>query len=218
MGARRPTIPLNVNRRRRPGAGAAWVAFAAALLLAATLVHANPNPRALVEQTTERVMAVLDERGEELADDPVALYEAMAPIVQEHIDFERISARILGPAWRDADADTRERFIREFQRSLLRTYGGALDDYRGFEATVRGTRQRGDAVQVGMDIRRGDTSARVIYYLEERADGWKLVDISAEGVSLVHNFREDFRARLRDQSLESIIDTMERRNREIGFE
>lgn len=193
-------------------------ALGLALLVFLGSVFAADDPRRLVEETTHKVLAVLDERGDELADNPVALYDALGPIVQPHIDFERISSRILGPAWRDADDELRERFTREFQRSLVRTYGGALDDYRGFEAVIRGSRQRGRGVQVGMDIRRGDTSARVIYQLEDHGDGWKLVDITAEGVSLIHNFREDFRARLRDGDLEEIVDRMEKRNQDIGFE
>ncbi|MFP4147375.1 MAG: ABC transporter substrate-binding protein, partial [Halorhodospira sp.] len=60
--------------------------------------------------------------------------------------------------------------------------------------------------------------ARLLYQLEEIDGAWKLVDVTAEGVSLVHNYREDFRAQLRDKDLEAVIEEMAERNREIGFE
>ncbi len=179
---------------------------------------AQSDPRVLVEETTDRVLALLEEHGAEIVGDPVAMYEVLGPVVIPHIDFNHIGARVLGPFWRDADAETRERFVVEFRRSLLRTYGTALEDYRGFDAQVLGARRRDGEVQVGMDIRRGEVNARVIYVLHQTDDGWKLIDLIAEGVSLVHNYREDFRARLRDRSLEEIIHDMAQRNREIGFQ
>lgn len=178
---------------------------------------AQSDPRVLVEETTDQVLALLEEHGADIAGDPVAMYEVLGPVVIPYIDFDHIGSRVLGPYWRDADDATRERFIVEFRRSLLRTYGTALEDYSGFEAETLGARRRDGTVQVGMEVRRGDVSARVIYVLHETGDSWKLIDIVAEGVSLVHNYREDFRARLRERSLDEVIEAMARRNREIGF-
>ncbi len=182
------------------------------------VAQAKPDPRALVERVTQEVLEVFEERGEELAGDPVAIYEALAPIVEPHIDYDRIGARILGPHWRDADDATRERFVQEFQRSLLRTYASSMEEYQGVDVRILGSRQRDGGVQVGMEVGAGDSRARVLYRLEAQDDAWKLVDVTAEGVSLIHNYREDFRARLRDHTLEEVIEQMAERNREIGFE
>ncbi|MFW6278123.1 MAG: MlaC/ttg2D family ABC transporter substrate-binding protein [Halorhodospira sp.] len=182
-------------------------------------VAAQPSsPHALVEEITDEVLGVLEEQGEALTEDPVAFYETLAPIVEPHIAYDRIGARMLGPHWRDADEQTRERFVQEFQRSLLRSYASSLEDYQGVEVRILGSRRRDSAVQVGMEVGSGDDRARLLYQLEEIDGAWKLVDVTAEGVSLVHNYREDFRAQLRDKDLEAVIEEMAERNREIGFE
>ena len=197
---------------------ALMLALALALALGAGQAVAKPDPRQVVEEVTDEVLRVLEEHGEEIAGDPVALYDKLAPVVEPHIDYDRIGARILGPHWRDADEQTRERFVTEFQRSLLRTYASSMEDYQGVDVRILGSRQRDGGVQVGMEVGSGDSRARILYRLEEREDAWKLVDVTAEGVSLIHNYREDFRSRLRDRDLETVIEEMAQRNREIGFE
>ncbi|MCG5541092.1 MULTISPECIES: MlaC/ttg2D family ABC transporter substrate-binding protein [unclassified Halorhodospira] len=197
---------------------ALMLALALALALGAGQAVAKPDPRQVVEEVTDEVLRVLEEHGEEIAGDPVALYDKLAPVVEPHIDYDRIGARILGPHWRDADEQTRERFVTEFQRSLLRTYASSMEDYQGVDVRILGSRQRDGGVQVGMEVGSGDSRARILYRLEEREDAWKLVDVTAEGVSMIHNYREDFRSRLRDRDLETVIEEMAQRNREIGFE
>jgi len=207
-----------VNRWGRSLALMLALALALALALGAGQAVAKPDPRQVVEEVTDEVLRVLEEHGEEIAGDPVALYDKLAPVVEPHIDYDRIGARILGPHWRDADEQTRERFVTEFQRSLLRTYASSMEDYQGVDVRILGSRQRDGGVQVGMEVGSGDSRARILYRLEEREDAWKLVDVTAEGVSMIHNYREDFRSRLRDRDLETVIEEMAQRNREIGFE
>ncbi|ABM62881.1 MlaC/ttg2D family ABC transporter substrate-binding protein [Halorhodospira halophila] len=205
---------FKVNRWTRSLA----VSMALLLALAFGQAVAKPDPRQVVQEVTDEVMRVLEEHGEEIAGDPVALYDKLAPVVEPHIDYDRIGARILGPHWRDADGETRDRFVTEFQRSLLRTYASSMEDYEGFDVRILGSRQRDGGVQVGMEVGSGDSRARILYRLEESDDAWKLVDVTAEGVSLIHNYREDFRSRLRGKDLKTVIDEMAERNREIGFE
>ena len=199
------------------GIGIRALALALGLAVAGSAL-AKPGPREVVEQVSSDVLQLIEERGDELAGDPVATYEAFAPLVEPHIDYDRIGARMLGPHWRDASEATRERFVEEFQRSLVRTYASRMEELGEVDMRIMGTRQRDGGVQVGMEVGSGDDRARVVYRLEERPEAWKLVDVTAEGVSLVHNYREDFRSRLRDRDLEAVIEEMAERNREIGFE
>ena len=205
---------------RYKGLGAIGLALGVALALAGVTAAQSAGPEEVVDEVTHELLEVLDERGEELADAPVALYDTLAPLIEPHIAYDRIGARILGPYWREADADTRQRFIREFQRSLLRTYASRMEDYQGDVAIrILGSRPRDGGAQVGMEVDTGSGSpTRILYRLEQQDGAWKLVDVTAEGVSLIHNYREDFRSRLREKDLETVIDEMAARNRELGFE
>lgn len=184
---------------------------------------APPGPRQVVEQVTREVLELLEERSDELLEDRVALYEAVEPIVGPHVAVERVAEQVLGPHWRRADPELQARFVNAFQQSLVRTYGSTIGEYRGLEVRVLGVRRdprRDNVAQVGMDIHTGSGSpARVLYEMERQEDGhWRLINLTAEGISLVQNYREDFRSRLRDRTLEEEVARMEARNEEVGLE
>lgn len=203
------------NRALRTGLGVLVVlALFAISLFWSGAADAKQHPRVIVEETSDRIMQLLEERGEELAGNPVKAYQQFAPIIEPMIDFDRIGSRILGPYWRNADEETRNAFMTEFKRSLVRTYASSMEEYEGLEFEVLGSRQRGDEMQVGVEIEGG---SRAIFHFHESPQAWSLEDITFEGVSIVQNFREDFRSRLRDKDLAAVIENMAEKNREIGF-
>ena len=175
---------------------------------------AKQHPREIVEEISNQVIQVFDEHADELQDKPVKTYEKLEPIVAPYIDFARIGERILGPHWRSADNDTQERFVTEFKRSLVRTYASSMENYQGVELRILGSRQRDGEMQVGVEL--GGEST-VIFEFSESPEAWKLKDVTFEGISIIQNFREDFRSRLRDKDLQTVIAEMAERNREIGF-
>ncbi|MBK1734091.1 hypothetical protein CKO15_02095 [Halorhodospira abdelmalekii] len=208
---------LDSSVRRSPPwlASAVVAAFVALFALGwSGALEAKTHPRAIVEETSAEVMRLIEEEAEQIGDDPVKIYETFAPVILPHIDFDRIGARMLGPHWRDADGETRERFMTEFQRTLVRTYAANLQEHEGTAFRVLGSRQRDGEMQVGVEIEGG---ARGVFHFQERPDAWRVVDITFEGISMVQNYREDFRARLRDKDLKEIIEEMATRNQEIGF-
>ncbi|RLK46885.1 phospholipid transport system substrate-binding protein [Alkalispirillum mobile] len=205
----------------------AFKTFLVGLILLAwslpALADEPPGPRQVVERVTQEVLDLLDEQADELLEDRVALYEAIEPIVGPHVAVERVAEQILGPHWRRADPELQERFLVAFERSLVRTYGSTIGEYRGLDVRVLGVRRdpnRDNVAQVGMDIRTGSGSpARVLYEMERQEDGhWRLINLTAEGISLVQNYREDFRSRLRERSLEEEVERMERRNADAGLQ
>ncbi len=205
----------------------AFKTFLVGLILLAwslpALADEPPGPRQVVERVTQEVLDLLDEQADELLEDRVALYEAIEPIVGPHVAVERVAEQILGPHWRRADPELQERFLVAFERSLVRTYGSTIGEYRGLDVRVLGVRRdpnRDNVAQVGMDIRTGSGSpARVLYEMERQEDGhWRLINLTAEGISLVQNYREDFRSRLRERSLEEEVERMERRNTDAGLQ
>jgi phospholipid transport system substrate-binding protein len=178
------------------------------------MVGAKQHPREIVEGLIAEATQLLEEHGEQIEGDPVKAYRLFEPLITPHIDFAAIGERMLGPHWRNADERTRERFITEFKRSLVRTYASSMEEYEGLDVRVLGTRQRGDEMQVGIEVEGG---SRAIFHFADGPSGWQLEDVTFEGVSIVQNFREDFRSRLEDKELPAVIQEMAARNREIGF-
>ncbi|MCG5529596.1 ABC transporter substrate-binding protein [Halorhodospira halochloris] len=204
---------ISKSLRTRVGLLVVLALFTLAFVWSAA-ADAKQHPREIVDEVSSKVVALLDEYGDELKDDPVRTYEKFAPIIEPHVDFERIGARMLGPHWRDADAETRESFINEFKRSLVRTYASSMEEYKDLDFRILGSRQRDAGIQVGVEVEGG---SRVLFRFIDSSDAWKLEDVTFEGVSVVQNYREDFRSRLRDKDLPEVVEDMRARNQEIGF-
>ena len=56
-------------------------------------------------------------------------------VIEPHIDFNRISALVLGKLWRKASKDERKQFKKEFHTLLVRTYSRAFVEFEDW--TVR---------------------------------------------------------------------------------
>jgi len=173
-----------------------------AILLAALVVLAVPafaagsktpevSARRVAERTVEQVIAVLNESGASEA----SRRDRIAAIAYEHFDFETMSKLVIARPWRKFTKTERTEFIAEFKTHLARSYGRRLGRYEGVQLQVVGEvpEQRGD-VTVKSEIVGGQFDGATIDYRSRAKGGeWLVIDVIIEGVSLVSNFRSQFK-------------------------
>ena len=196
------------------------LAAAIVLLLSALLVQVaaraagEVSPQELVRDTSTRMLAALREEHEAIAHDSGRLYELVSTIVLPYFDFERMSMWVLGKNWRVATPDQRARFVDEFRRLLVRTYGTALSSYADEEIVylplLGGDRE--DRVTVRTEIEQAGSTIPISYSMYKGSDGWKVYDVVISGVSLVTNYRSTFGTIIRDKGMDSLIMQMSKRN------
>lgn len=118
-------------------------------------------------------------------------------IAYQQIDFETLSRLTLGRYWRDLSADQRAAFVEAFRTHLSNIYGALLNGYGGEDVTVAGDHREPDGdwtVQlrvIGTLNGARQELAKVDCRLRRKAE-WKVIDVSAAGVSLVALFRAQF--------------------------
>lgn len=139
-------------------------------------------------------------------------------VIYPQVDFNRLSALVLGRHWKEANRDQQERFKKEFKTLLVRTYSRAFLEFK--EWTVRflplhmndGDKKLIVKTEV---LQPGQQPIGVDYRMALTRDGWKVYDITIEGVSLVTNYRNSFKTEIeRTGSLDGVIDTLATRNAE----
>jgi phospholipid transport system substrate-binding protein len=139
-------------------------------------------------------------------------------VIYPQVDFNRISALVLGRHWKDATRDQQERFKKEFKTLLVRTYSRAFIEFK--EWTVRFLplhMNEGDKKLIVKTevLQPGQQPIGVDYRMVLTREGWKAYDITIEGVSLVTNYRNSFKTDIeRTGSLEGVISTLATRNAE----
>jgi len=195
------------------------------LLLAGLLLvwtqadSAEISPQGLVRDTSTRVLSALQEEKEVIEKNPGRLYELVAEIVLPYFDFRRMSQWVLGRYWQTATPKQREQFVREFRSLLVRTYGNALSGYAGEKVSylplevAEGTGR----VSVQTEIEQpGSNPIPVTYYMYLQDGGWKVYDVSINGVSLVMNYRSSFGRTIREDGMDALVEQLVKLNGDGG--
>jgi phospholipid transport system substrate-binding protein len=133
-------------------------------------------------------------------------------------DFDKISALVLGKLWKDATPDERERFKKEFQTLLVRTYSRAFVEFKDWSIRFLPLEMETDATKVIVKtevLQPGLQPVAVNYRMLLNNGEWKAYDIMIEGVSLVTNYRTTFSSEVQTKgSLSAVIDSLAKRNTE----
>jgi len=174
--------------------------------------------QALVMRTTDEILTRLRGERETLPKREARVNQLLVEIVLPHFDFDGISASVLGKYWRNADAQQRQRFREAFKALLLHTYAVALldnlDTTIEFE-TLRAPPGAND-VTVRTSVPQGSEFPLPVNYSMELIDGeWKVYDVEIDGLSLVANYRTTFGHEINKSGLESLINTLETRSRDL---
>lgn len=178
--------------------------------------QAPADPQQRVIDTTERMLAALDEHGAQLEQQPALIYELVGEIVLPHFDFVRMSAWVLGKYWPRASLEQKRRFVPAFRQLLVRTYAIALLEYRGQRIEylpLRGDPASGEVTVRSRITQPGKPPIALYYTLWRHDDRWRVYDISVDGISLVANYRTSFASEIKAHGLDALIARLEQHNR-----
>jgi len=183
-----------------------------AALLPGAWASAAVAPDEFVQEAVDLLAEGLDGRRDELAADKKALYSLIDDILLPRFDRRFAAAQVLARNWRVASDEQKERFVGAFYTSLLHRYAdGVLEfDYNQIEVLpFRGDDSRPLATVKTIVKLDDGTKVPVNYTLKKRDDGWRMFDVTIEGVSYVRNFRAEFDAEIKASSLEAVIQRLE---------
>jgi len=177
---------------------------------ASGVAHAAEGPTAVVQQTADAVVAVLAEKS--LTADRKR--EKIQDIVYAHFDFNTLSRLVLARNWKQLSAAQQGEFVEEFKKHLSITYGKNVESYKNEHAVVTGDREEsgGDWTVKTKIVRPSAADILVDYRLRKEDDGWKVIDVIIEGVSLVANFRSQFQEIVSNQGPQKLIELLREKN------
>jgi phospholipid transport system substrate-binding protein len=99
---------------------------------------------------------------------------------------------------------------------LIRTYSGALAQYRDNTINVKPLRAAADAKEVTIYtevIQPGAAPVPVDYSVVLSSDGkWRCYDVAVGGVSLVTNYRDDFNQQIKTGGVDGLLKSMIAKN------
>ena len=137
-------------------------------------------------------------------------------VINPHVDFNRISALVLGKLWKKATREEKVRFKREFQTLLVRTYSRAFVEFKDWSVRYLPYKLKDGDKKVIVKtqiLQPGIQPLAVNYRMVLTKGEWKVYDIMIEGVSLVTNYRTSIKNEVKKYgSLSAVIDELARKN------
>jgi phospholipid transport system substrate-binding protein len=186
-------------------------------LLFSSVAYAQTNPVTELNSIADQLINKLKENKTTLKDNPAQVYSIANDILVPYADINEMAKRVLPPKiWNSASSSQRSEFSRQFTTLLVHTYASALANYTDQTIhffPVRGGYAGKSTVQVSSQIERPDgPPVNVSYRLVAEGSGWKLYDLSVEGISMLGSFRSQFAEQLSKGDIESLIATLKEHN------
>ena len=202
-----------------PTRRAALAACCAAALLAlpALARAADEAPDALVKRVSSDVLESLRKDAAVRNGDIAKIVRLVDERVMPHVNFRRMTAAAVGPAWRSATPAQQQSLQDAFKTLLVRTYAGALAQVTDQSIAVKPLRAApGDKdVLVRTEIRGRGEPIQLDYRLEQTPGlgaGWKIYNLNVLGVWLVETYRSQFAAEINAHGIDGLIATLAARN------
>jgi phospholipid transport system substrate-binding protein len=137
--------------------------------------------------------------------------------VMPHVNFLRMTASAVGPAWRQATPEQQKRLQEEFKILLVRTYAGALTQVNDQTIVVKPLRAAADdkEVLVRTEVRGKGDPIQLDYRVEKTPDGtaWKVYNMNVLGIWLVENYRSQFAQEINAKGIDGLVASLADRNK-----
>lgn len=198
---------------------AASLATAAALFGAASFAHAaDEAPDAMIKRLSDEVLTIIRTDKSVQSGDINRIMAVVDSKIMPNVNFQRMTASAVGPAWRQATPEQRKRLQDEFKLLLVRTYSGALSQISEESVVVKPLRaQPTDTdVVVRSEIRGRGDPIQLEYRLEKTpgdGTGWKIYNLNVLGVWLVETYRSQFQQEISTKGVDGLIASLAERNR-----
>lgn len=171
-------------------------------------------PQLGIEKASEQLRVKMQDKN--FLNDFNAVNQFVETAIYPYVDFDRVSALVLGQNWKQASADDKVRFTKEFKTLLVRTYSRAFIEFKDWSIRYLPLQMEPGATKVVVNtevLQPGLQPIGVSYRMILVNGEWKAYDIMIEGVSLVTNYRSSFNNEIaRSGSLHSLIEDLAKRN------
>lgn len=187
------------------------------LLLVVLPAQAATGPEKLIKDTSDKVIAEIKENADRYQSDPQSIYQLVDEVVLPHFDFTAMTDLALGRYKDDVAADQKPTIVKAFRQLLVRTYSSALLEYTDqmlIYLPMEGSEDSGQVVVRTEIEQQGGFPIPINYSLRLGDNGWKVIDISVDEVSLVTNYRSSFARAIKKDGVGGLIKTLQERNQE----
>lgn len=183
---------------------------------------ADDTPVELLQSTSRNMIDDLNQHKSQLGKNPLIVNQMVEKHLLPHIDFITASRWVLGKHWRRASKQQKLQFIREFRSLLVRFYSAALADFTQSHELdhdmitflpMRNNEEEKDVTIRSIVHSPSGKQVPVNYSMHKTSKGWKVYDVSVEGVSIITTYRTSFANEIKQQGVDGLIASLAAKNK-----
>ncbi len=172
---------------------------------------ADTLPDVLARTTTNEVLSILKQDKDLQNGNLGKVYQLVEAKILPNFDFNRMTQLVIGKHWPRATAQQKQSLVTEFRNLLVRTYASSLTAFTNQTVDFKPLVMTPDETEVTVrsEIRQpGGQPIAIDYNMYKTAFGWKIYDVTIDGVSLVTNYRSSFSSAIRQNGIDGLIKTL----------
>ena len=188
----------------------------AAATFGATAAFAQTAPDAMIKQVAGDVITSVKNDKAIQAGDISRIHGLVDTQVLPHVDLQRMTAAVVGKAWKTATPDQQAKLQSEFKTLLIRTYAGALTKVNAQTSVeLKPTRSSPEDtdVTVRTNVKGNGEPIEIDYKLEKLPAEWKIFDVNVLGVWLVDQYKSSFQQQIASGGIDGLINTLVAKNK-----
>ncbi len=164
------------------------------------------EPLDQLKGTTDKVLSILADPALKGPGKAGERRELIRKAVDERFDWEEMARRSLARHWAQRTPEEKREFIPLFREFLERVYADKVEGYSWNKIHYEEERIDGDYAAIKVKIFTAkDQVIQVEYRTRKKGNNWMVYDLSAEGVSLVSNYRTQFNEIIVKSSYQELI-------------
>ena len=181
-------------------------------LMAMPLHGYAATARETVETGVNKVLKTLADPAFKAKPEDVKI-EEIGNIIGEVFDFTELSKRTLGREWKKLSGGQQKEFVGLFRKLLQGVYADRLLAYTDQKVVFSQEKmlKKGRAEVQSHLVLSDGRKVPIFYRLTDKSGSWKVYDLIIEGVSLVKNYRTQFRQIIAKESPEKLLEVLNKK-------
>lgn len=176
------------------------------------------TPLNTVEGNVNRVLEVLRDPKLKGEDSKSIKEKRIWAIGEDLFDYTELSRRTLGRNWRKLSPDQKKEFVELFSRLLGTVYMDRIVTYTDEKVVFEKERMMSDTkAEVKSKVITKSGEIPIFYRMIKKNGTWKVYDVIVEGVSLIKNYRSQFRRILKNKSPEDMLGILRKKVKGAHF-
>ena len=180
-------------------------------LIASNSALSSDTPDGFLKDSVEEISELVSKYKDKFETDEDFLRSKMNSQVMPKLDIELMSKIILGKKiWTTLSESQKNNFVESFKYRMTSTYMKSITAFDGEKVVFLpydpGPKKNLAYVKSKYLIPGGDIA--VDYRLIKKSNSWKVYDIIFDGISLMKNYRADFREHVKEKGIDSLITSL----------